>query len=212
MDTIQKFQNIITCEEELRSLLGHPSDLVMRKSIPYLDEHCQQFIAKSPFLFLATSNTEGLCDASPRGDGPGFVRVLDEKHLLIPDRPGNRRLDSMRNIINNPHVGLLFMIPGLEETLRINGQACLVRDERLLKEMAVKDRIPLLAIAVEVEECFVHCAKAFKRSGLWNQESWPSKEGLPSPAQMLADHARLADVTVKEVEDLLRESYTKRLY
>jgi PPOX class probable FMN-dependent enzyme len=207
-----RFREVIATEDELRSLLGYPSELVSRKVISCLDDHCRDFIAKSPFLLLATADEKGHCDASPRGDAPGFVRVLDEKQLIIPERPGNRRMDSLRNILANPHVGILFMIPGLEETLRVNGRACLIRDEEYLTQMEANGRRPVVAIGVEVEECYVHCAKAFKRSGLWQSDSWPDKESLPSVARMLADHAKLPGVTAKEIADALHESYTKRLY
>ncbi len=161
------FKNLVTTEEELRAILGEPSDLVKQKVISYLDPHCQQFIGKSPFLMMSTSDQAGNCDVSPRGDVPGFVLTLDEKRLIIPERPGNKRADSMLNILSNPHVGLVFLIPGLGETLRINGTACLVQEEELLNKMAVNGKTPLLGIGVEVEECYIHCAKAFRRSGLW---------------------------------------------
>lgn len=212
MKNTERFQELISSEEELRSILGYPSEVVSRKSISHLDPHCRHFIALSPFLLLATANSSGACDVSPRGDAPGFVVVLDDGCLIIPDRPGNRRVDSLRNILSNPQVGLIFIIPGLEETLRVNGRASVVRDQELLQQMEVKGRTPLLGIGVEVEECFIHCAKAFKRSQLWNKESWPQREGLPSTAQILADHVKLPGITAKEISESLHESYTKRLY
>lgn len=180
-----------------------------RKVITYLDSHCVDFISKSPFLVISTSNNEGYCDVSPRGDAPGFVLVLDEKRLIIPERPGNRRIDSMRNILSNPRVGLLFLIPGMEETLRVNGKATLVKDEEILEKMKVKERKPLLSIGVEVEECFIHCAKAFKRSKLWESNSWASKEFLPVASSILSAHSKISK---EDVDDILEESYTKRLY
>ncbi|MCI1693451.1 pyridoxamine 5'-phosphate oxidase family protein [Aneurinibacillus aneurinilyticus] len=203
------FRETVSTEEELRSIIGYPSELVQKKAITSLDEHCRNFISKSPFLVMSTSDNQGMCDVSPRGDSPGFVLVLNEKHLVIPERPGNRRIDSMRNILSNPRVGLIFIIPGLEETLRVNGHACLVRDENLLNQMKANGRSPLIGIGIEVNECYVHCAKAFKRSELWNQNSWLDKEKLPNASKMLADHAKMATETVVEV---LKESYTKRLY
>ncbi|WP_134683951.1 pyridoxamine 5'-phosphate oxidase family protein [Brevibacillus migulae] len=205
---------ITTMDEltELRSVIGHPSKLAEQKVIPSIDEHCRSFIGKSPFLIMATANDSGSCDASPRGDAPGFVHVLDEHHLLIPERPGNRRMDSIQNILSNPRIGLLFLIPGLEETLRINGKAVITRDQKLLEPLAVNGRVPLLGIGVEVEECYVHCAKSCKRSGIWDFETWLAKEELPSIPHMLADHAKRASLTVTEIQDLLQESYTKRLY
>jgi len=209
MEQSPKFNNIIENEEELRSIIGFPSDLVKRKVITYLDPHCHDFISKSPFLVMSTADAEGYCDVSPRGDAPGFVLVLDEKRLIIPERPGNRRIDSMRNILSNPRVGLLFIIPGMEETLRVNGKATLIKDEEILEKMRVKERKPLLGIGVEVEECFIHCAKAFKRSKLWESNSWPSKELLPSASRILSAHSKISK---ENVDDILEESYTKRLY
>ncbi len=212
MSKFNPFHEVVSNEEELRSLLGQPSKLASRKVISYLDQHCRNFIAKSPFLLLATADSSGLCDASPRGDAAGFVLVLDDNHLVIPERPGNRRVDSLRNILSNPRVGLLFVIPGLEETLRVNGMASVIRDQELLEQMAVNGRSPVLGIGVKVEECFLHCAKAFKRSGLWSPDSWPDQDSLPIPARMLADHAKLPGVDADNVASLLHESYTKRLY
>lgn len=161
---------------------------------------------------ISSSDKSGNCDVSPRGDMPGFIKVLNEKYLIIPERPGNKRIDTMLNILANPNVGLLFFIPGLEETLRVNGKACLVKDNELLEQMAVSGRMPLLAIGVEVEECFIHCAKAFKRSGLWDLSSWLDEKSLPSAAKMLFEHAKLPGSSTESIEERLRESYTKRLY
>lgn len=209
MEQNLNFNKTIENEEELRSIIGFPSELVKRKVITYLDSHCKDFISKSPFLVISTTDNEGYCDVSPRGDAPGFVLVLDEKRLIIPERPGNRRIDSMRNILSNPRVGLLFIIPGMEETLRVNGKATLVKDEEILDKMKVKERKPLLGIGVEVEECFIHCAKAFKRSKLWESNSWQSKELLPLASSILSAHSKISK---EAVDDILEESYTKRLY
>lgn len=206
------FREVIAEEDNLRELLGEPSRMVQNKSIEKLDQHCRDFIAKAPFLVLATSDAKGKCDASPRGDAPGFVHVLDDRHLVIPERPGNKRMDSLRNILANPYVGLIFIIPSLEETLRINGRACVIRDGDILEKMAVNGKVPVIGIGVQVEECYVHCAKAFMRSGLWQPEKWPAKESIPNMAQMLADHVKLPGVTAEEVASGLRDSYTNRLY
>ncbi|TCP57573.1 hypothetical protein EV586_10214 [Tumebacillus sp. BK434] len=206
------FPNILTDEAELRELLGQPSPLVQNKSISQLDAHCRDFLAKSPFALIATSDVEGHCDVSPRGDQPGFVAVLDEHRLLIPERPGNKRADSLRNILATGQIGLLFLIPGLEETLRINGRACIVRDEDLLKSVAANGKTPLLAIGVEIEECFVHCAKSLKRSRLWQPETWLPSADLPVPARMIAAHVNLPNVDEQEVTARLQDSYTNRLY
>lgn len=215
------FNNRITSLEqleELRPLIGYPGKLAANKVRNALDSHSRAFIAKSPFLLIATSDADGHCDVSPRGDGCGFVHLLDDRHLFIPERPGNRRLDSIRNLLTNPGIGLIFLIPGLEETFRVNGRACVSRDPELLERTAVNGKLPTMGIGVEIEECYVHCAKAFKRSGLWQPGSWLTEEERPSAAQMVTAHVNQANegeaatVTVVEVEAQLQESYTKRLY
>jgi PPOX class probable FMN-dependent enzyme len=207
-----EFKDVVNSEEEIRSLIGYPSELGKNKTIDYLDLHCKEFISLSPMLFISTSDDNGLCDVSPRGDAPGFVHILDEKRFIIPERPGNRRIDSMRNILKNPKVGLIFVIPGLEETLRINGCARIIKDKEILNLMQVNGKIPLLGIGVLVEECFIHCAKAFMRSRLWDQESWVDKNKLPNPALIVSKHASKLGKTEKEVSAALQESYNKRLY
>ncbi|MEI5906330.1 pyridoxamine 5'-phosphate oxidase family protein [Bacillus spongiae] len=200
----------IQTEEELQALLGYPSELVQRKVINHIDHHCRDFIAKSPFLVMSTASREGDCDTSPRGDAPGFVYILDDKRMIIPERPGNKRMDSLRNILSNPHVGLLFLIPGLGETLRVNGKATLVQDEVLLEKMAVKGKWPIVGICVEVQECFIHCAKAFKRSRLWERESWPTE--VPTAAKILADHAKLPGASEEAISARLSKGYREQLY
>lgn len=207
-----QFKNTIKTEEELRTIIGFPSELVKNKVITYLDNHCSEFISKSPFLVISTSDEFGHCDVSPRGDKTGFVQVLSEKQLIIPERPGNRRIDSMRNILSNPRIGLLFFIPGLGETLRINGKATLVTDNELLQKMAFQGKKPLLGIGVEVEECFIHCAKALKRSGLWEPNNWADKALLPSAAKIIFEHAKLPNTSVESIQERLEEGYSKRLY
>lgn len=206
------FKQVIESEEELRSLFGYPSELVNNKTITFIDHHCRDYISKSPMIFIATSDSSGFCDVSPRGDTEGFVYVLDDKHLVIPERPGNRRFDSLRNIIENPRVGLIFIIPGLEETLRVNGHASIVKDEEIMKTMEAHGKVPVIGIGVEVEECFMHCAKAFKRSHLWDDNYWPAKEVLPKPSVILAEHARKLGISQEDIAKSLKESYEKRLY
>jgi uncharacterized protein len=207
-----RFQQQINSLDELREVIGVPSDLVIRKQLSSLDVHCRTFIAHSPFALLSTANAAGDCDVSPRGDGPGFVHVLDEQTLLVPDRPGNRRIDSLSNVIENPHVGLLFIIPGMEETLRVNGRATIVRDPDLLASMSVQGKRPLLAIAVEVEQAFLHCAKAFKRSRLWQQETWPDRSELPSLGRMLMDQVKPNGTTAEALDCAIEDAYVKNLY
>lgn len=205
-------QHVVTSPDELRALLGVPSERGIKKVLPALDAHCRAFIARSPFLLLGTADAAGNCDVSPKGDPPGFVYVHDDRTLVIPDRPGNRRLDNMQNILENPHVGLLFLIPGLEETLRVNGRAWITRDEEILSRMAVGTKRPLLGIGVEVDECFIHCAKAFKRSGLWEPSRWPDRSDLPSIAQMFVDQVRVPGLTATAVDRSLQENYKNALY
>ncbi|SEH63983.1 hypothetical protein SAMN05192559_102425 [Halobacillus karajensis] len=206
------FRKVIQNEEELRSITGVPSKLVKNKVIHYLDENCMGFMAKSPFLTMATADENGFCDVSPRGDQNGFVHILDEYHFIIPERPGNKRMDSMRNLLSNPHIGLIFFIPGLGETLGVNGRAEIIADEDLLERMAYKGKRPDLGIVVEVEECFIHCAKAFKRSGIWKPETWLKENERPSAVKILAEHVRQSDLDEEDVRQCLDRSYTERLY
>ncbi|MDO6435874.1 pyridoxamine 5'-phosphate oxidase family protein [Cyclobacterium sp. 1_MG-2023] len=206
------FKNQIKSIGELREVMGFPREMVQKKSINFIDEHCKDFIAKSPMLFISTANENGSCDVSPRGDPAGFVGVLDEQYLVLPERPGNKRCDSLVNILSNPHIGLIFIIPGLKETLRVNGKAILSRDKDLLNKYEVNGKCPEVGIIVEVEECFIHCAKAFLRSKLWQAETWPEKEQLPKVAKVLADHINSSNFSKDEIQTVLEESYKKRLY
>jgi PPOX class probable FMN-dependent enzyme len=196
------FRDVVTDQADLRLLYGEPSDIARRKDIGALDAHCRAF----------TAGADGRCDVSPKGDTPGFVLVLDDHRLAIPDRPGNRRLDGYSNLLANPHVGLIFMVPGREDTLRVNGRAWISRDPDLLARLAARGKAPQTAIGVEVEECFIHCAKAFKRSQLWETASWPPADAVASLAQMIVDQLRPANMSVADVEARLQDSYTKHLY
>jgi uncharacterized protein len=191
---------------ELRAILGTPSERAVRKQLAALDVHCRAFIARSPFVVLSTASASGICDASPKGDLPGFVQVVDDHTLVIPDRPGNRRADSLSNILDNPHVGLLFLIPGMDETLRVNGSASIVRDEALLDRMSVDGRRPQLGIVVHVEECYLHCAKAFLRSKLWDPAQHMPRNEMPSLARMIQDQIRPADRSDAEHERIVEEN------
>ena len=206
------FENVVTTEEELRDIIGIPIPRVMQKDRPFVDAHCRAFIERSPFLVMATSGLNGRCDVSPKGDAPGFVRVLDERRLAIPDRPGNKRLDGMTNLIANPHVGLIFLVPGRDETLRINGRACITRDAALLRGFEVQGKTPLLAIVVDVEQCYLHCGKAFRRSQLWTHEQWPAPDALPSMACILFDQLKPDGITLQQLEHDIEEGYRTRLY
>ncbi|WP_282935393.1 pyridoxamine 5'-phosphate oxidase family protein [Paenibacillus sp. RC67] len=203
------FKQVISSEQELRDILGYPGEVVARKVVSAIDSHCQDYISRSPFVLVATADQDGKCDVSPRGDAPGFVLVLDEQKLVIPERPGNRRMDSLRNIVSNPNIGLIFLIPGLEETLRVNGRAYVTQEAKLLERMQANGKTPLLGIGVEVEECYMHCAKAFKRSMLWNPDTWLEKDQLPVPARILAKHT---GATEDHIAKSLEESYRLRMY
>ena len=203
---------MITSVDELRSLMGEPSEVALRKDIGRLDKHCRNFIARAPFVLVSTADRAGRCDVSPKGDAPGFCLIVNDHQLLIPDRPGNKRYDGIRNLLENPGIGLLFLVPGSEETLRINGRARIVRDPEWLERLAAHGKPAQHAIAVEVEEAFLHCAKCMKRSGLWEPARWPDRDGLASPAQMFRDHAKLTSMTVEELDQRLQEGYRKNLY
>ena len=206
------FHDTVRTEAELREIIGTPSELAVGKQLDRLDRYCRAFIALSPFVLVATFDASGACDVSPRGDAPGFVAVLDEKTLAIPERPGNRRLDSLLNVLETGAVGLLFLVPGFEETLRVNGRASVVRDADVLERTAARGRLPTVAIGVEVEECFLHCAKAFKRSGLWDEEGWPERSVLPPLGQMFRDQRAVPGASAEDLEGRIEESYAKRLY
>ncbi len=206
------FKHVVTSEGELREILGEPSERAVKKETAALGEAARAFIARSPFLLVATSNAKGKCDVSPKGDAPGFVRVLDPTHLVIPDRPGNKRLDGMRNLLQNPHAGMIFLVPGREETLRVNGRACIIRDVAVLDSLVAHGKRPALAIVVEVEECFFHCPKAFRRSRLWEPGEWPDRTALPSMARVLFEQFKPADKTVEEYERESEEGLRRTLY
>lgn len=205
------FAHTINSIEELRELLGEPSERARLKEMTALDEHCRAFIAHSPFVLIGTASASGQCDVSPKGDAPGFVRVLDDHTLLIPDRPGNRRLDSFQNILENPQIGLIFLIPNVQETLRINGRACIVRDEALLAESAARGKTPPLGIGVETEQVYLHCPKAFIRSSLWDAARAGGERPIPSFARMLLDHTGVTGLSEEALACELAENI-RRMY
>jgi hypothetical protein len=206
-----EFADVISNEEQLRKIVGFPAERNVRKVISILDEHCRDFIALSPFLLLATSDLKGNMDISPKGDPPGFVQILDEQTLAIPDRPGNRRSDSFTNILQNPKVGLLFMIPGKRETLRVSGSAQIVRDVWLREQMAVNGKVPSLALVIKLEAAFIHCAKCVIRSHLWDVDQWPDSTDLSSIARVIIDHANL-DIDLDEYQQAVDVNLRSELY
>jgi PPOX class probable FMN-dependent enzyme len=205
-------ERTVGSEQELRELYGRPGQRAIAKEHPTLDEHCRAFIAHAPFLVMGTAGADGRCDVSPKGDAPGFVRVLDDRHLAIPDRIGNNRLDGMCNVLENGHVGLLFFIPGREDTLRVNGRARIARDEALLDALAVAGKRPVTALVVEVEQCFMHCARAFKRAGLWEPERWPDTATVPSMQRMIWDLLPVKPFETVEQYERDSEERLKTLY
>jgi PPOX class probable FMN-dependent enzyme len=171
-------------EPGLRAILGEPTALVCSKVADRLNPLTRQFVERSPFLCLATSDARGRCDVSPRGDPAGFVRILDDATLLLPERPGNRLADSLRNILENPHVGLLFVIPGVGESFRVNGRATLTDDPELLAPCVVEGKVPALGILVDIESAYTQCPKAFLRSHLWEPERFLERAALPSNGEI----------------------------
>lgn len=209
------FNNKVGTIEELRTYYAQPGKVSIQKQRPALDQNSREFIAQSSFVLIATADAAGRCDVSPKGDKPGFVRVLDETHLIIPDRPGNNRLDSLTNLIENPGIGLLFLIPGRGDTLRVNGKAWIVTDKELLEMLSVEGKPPKTVIGVEASEVYLHCPKAFMRSGLWEPDSWPTETKIPTMCEMLwaqlpEKPAGVSDV--KEYEAAMQERLEKTLY
>ena len=206
-----KFEQVITTEEELREIMGYPSEIVTRKTINHIDQHCKSFIEKSPFITIATSDLNGNFDVSPKGDPAGFVKILSDKLLAIPDRPGNRKADTLRNIIQNPNVGLIFLIPGIKETLRVNGEAKIVRDEKVLEQLSCQGKTPSFAIIVQVKEAFMHCAKCMIRSNLWGTIDDTQERPVPSLGKILVDHGKL-EISYEELDDRIKTDEETKLY
>src|SRR5918997_2541374 len=203
---------VIGDESELREFVREPSEAVANKSIDHVDDVSARFIAASPLFMLATSSPDGSCDVSPRGDPPGSVLVLGRRTLAFGDRKGNRRLDSLRNILANPQVGMLFLVPGSGDTLRVNGTARIVADADYLPEMARGGVVPHLAIEVVVDELFLHCSKAFGRSALWDPASWPAKGEVPSAGEMVRSQHPAVTVPAAEIDAALEESAVVNRY
>jgi PPOX class probable FMN-dependent enzyme len=200
----------ITSAAELRELLGAVMPRAATKDRALLHERDKEWLAASPFCLLATSGADGTCDVSPKGDPPGFTLVVDDRTIAIPDRPGNRRADGFANVLANPHVGLVYLVPGRGETLRINGRARLLRDAPFFDRMVVKGHRPHLALVVEIEQIFFHCAKAFMRSSLWKPETW-NPGALPSNA-CIVKSVQETEETLEELEEYYGPRYADRLY
>ncbi|HIF08675.1 MAG TPA: pyridoxamine 5'-phosphate oxidase family protein [Sneathiellales bacterium] len=205
------FDEIITSREQLRAIVGEPFDVVVNKSIDHIDDICRRFIAASPFIMVATKGGNGLFDMSPKGDPAGFVEVLDDHTLAIPDRLGNKRHDTFENLLNNPEVGLFFLIPGNADTLRVSGTAKIVRDKALQARLAVNGKEPEFVLIVTVKEAMTHCPKCVKRSRLWEPDKWPDRSDVPTLAEAMVVHAKLSE-SVDELQELIDEDGKKRLY
>lgn len=203
--------NFIENWEELRSHYRAPGEAAVRKELPFLDGHCRAFIARSPFVLIGSSDGSGNADVTPKGDRAGFVAVLDENTLAIPDRPGNNRLDTLENLLVDPSIGLLFLIPGMNETLRVNGKAQITADEELRARFAIDGKLPVTVIVVSVQAAYMHCAKAFMRSELWKPETWPTRDTMPTLGQILKDQLALAQ-SAGELDRSLETAYQKTLW
>ena len=196
--------------DDLRSIYPEPTPLAVAKQLDHLDEFARLFIERSPFMVMATADQDGNCDASPRGDAPGFIIVLDEKRLLIPDRPGNNRVDSLQNLASNPKVGLLFFVPGVLETLRVNGRAAMVSDEATLERHVANERRPKSALEVTAEEVFFHCGKALKRGSLWDASRHAAPGEIPSLGKILS--RQTGKIGENEADARVEHAYKAHLY
>jgi uncharacterized protein len=205
------FDGALERVEQLREFYAEAMEPAVRKDIGRLDEMCRRLIAAAPMLFVATFSEEGHCDVSPRGGPPGFVTVLDEAHVAIPDATGNRRLDTLENVVATGRAGLIFIIPGRDTTLRVNGRAAVSAEPELLSRMTPVGKPPRTAIVVEAEEVYAHCPKAFVRSKLWDPDTWPDPADLPTSAEVTLAHQRNPELTLEQVKKREREALLYRL-
>lgn len=202
--------SIVEDIREIREIYGEPGERAVKKQLPKLEKHSRAFIALSPFLVMATTDPSGLCDASPKGDAPGFVKVLDDETLLIPDRLGNNRIDTIGNLLECPGIGLIFFVPGLRETLRVNGRARITTDPLLLEPTAVNGKAPRSAFLVTAEEVYFHCGKALIRSDLWNPQKHVAQKDFPSLGRIIAE--QIGGMSIEDSERYTAEGYVTRLY
>lgn len=210
-DRFSAFDGIISDVEALREVLGQPMALAVDKVIDRIDDFSRAIIEKSPFALLASATSGAYPDVSPKGDPAGFVRVINEKCIAIPDRPGNRRGDTLTNLLDNPYLAVIFLIPGKGETLRVSGECRIVRDQALRESMAVNGRVPDLAIVMHVERVLIHCPKCVVRSNLWDPEAWPDTSDLPNMAEAMIAHTKI-DMTPKELAEIAAKEDVVRLY
>ena len=202
--------SVFSSQAELRTRYRDPSQIALRKDVGRIDDGARDYIAASPFVVVASTNDDG-CDASPRGGPPGFVAVLDEHRIAIPDLSGNNRLDTLGNLVDHPAVGLLFFVPGVDESLRVNGRATVTDDPAVLDACVVDGKRPRVAVVVDVEQCYIHCAKAFRRAGMWDPSSWLAADERPKPECILKDHIAW-DGDASNVREVLEQGYEKTMW
>ena len=195
----------------MREIVGTPSHRMADKAINYIDDICKRYIAASPYIVISTRGSDGLMDMSPKGDPAGFVHVIDEKTLIIPERLGNKRADSFENLLVNSEVGIIFLIPGYSYILRVSGTGQIVRDAALQAQFAIRGKEPDLLLAVNVEDAFIHCAKSIARSNIWKPENWPDTSDVPSYAVSTVAHSELSD-TVEEMQAGIDNDFNTRMY
>lgn len=201
----------IETREELREFYRQPGEVPVRKELRQLDMHAKGFLSRSPFVLIGSQDGHGNADVTPKGDKPGFVKVLDDTTIAIPDRPGNNRLDTWENVVQNPAVGLIFLIPGMNETLRINGDGKLTADPDMREQFAVDGKPAVAALIVRIKAVYMHCAKAFLRSRLWNPEGWLPRSAMPTLGEILKDQLSLPE-TANEADSRLEDSYSKSMW
>jgi PPOX class probable FMN-dependent enzyme len=204
--------DFVTSHDELRTIYKPAGDGSLRKELKALDGHCISFIARSPFVVIGTSDGKGHADVTPKGDKPGFVAVLDNRTIAIPDRPGNNRLDTLENLIVAPAIGLLFLIPGMDETLRVNGTGRITADDALRARFEVDGKLPQSVIVVEVGSAYMHCAKAFMRSQLWQPATWPDRKAMPTLGQILKDQLAVDLETAEATDRWLDDAYATSMW
>ena len=202
--------DVIDDAEQLHAAYGAPSERAVKKQLNGLDKHCRDFIARSPFVVIASADPSGRCDASPKGDAPGFVEVIDDATLLIPDRLGNNRIDTLGNLVERPGIGVIFFVPGINETLRVNGRARITTDPELLEPLAVNGKTPRSGILISAEEVYFHCGKALIRSDLWNPEKHVAQADFPTLGRIITE--QIGEGSVADAERYTAESYRTRLY
>jgi uncharacterized protein len=210
VDTLEPHR--ITSVEQLRAIFPPPSATAARKQIDHLDDHCRNFLTHCPFVAMGTTNPDGTGDVSPKGGPAGFMSVLDDHHLAWGELPGNNRLDGYTNLVRDSRTGLLCLVPGIGETLRINGNAKLTTDPALLQQTAIDGKLPKIAVVVHVTEVFIHCAKAIRRSSLWTQAGWPDTTTMTKISCMFVDHARIDGLDPETIDANLDEAYAKTLW